>query len=385
MTGIVLTWTIAALPSLLYLAFAASYFIRSRPHRRHVERLLGVDTVRDFYVKAYRVEGQSADMAEQVLPKWTGHLVPLVLCVTVTLPVSVAAVAVAGLPLGLPATVESAAKALTPVSLAGFAGGYLWGLLACVERFRVVNWSASFVQGLWIRTLIGGLIGGLLPGPLSEPWLAFSLAAFPTTEIRKWVQRRAAATAQLDPVAPSVPAWSGIQGVTPELVERLEEADVTSPTALANVDPFQLFLQSNIAWRHILDLVDQAILAGYVGDKLPALRPMGVRGAIEMALLAERRRLLHPDHPIRKDAEETVERLSAVLAQPTGVTWNLLENLSEDSQVELVWRLWFDEEPARGVLKGAAFENASEVAPRPRSAADRQVPAPRPTESADRR
>src|SRR5262245_46026600 len=198
-----IAWGLAGLPLLIYLGFAASYFFGSRSRRRgHVERLLRTPRVRDFYVKAYRVQADPKDdIADQMLPRWTEHVMPLVLCALVTFPVSVMAVSAAKLPLNLPASVAAVASAVPVDVLAGFAGAYLWGLYACIERFRVVNWTPSFIHGLWLRILIGGLLGGLVGVPFRAeyaPLLAFSLGAFPSDTVRKWLRRRAAKAVGLD-------------------------------------------------------------------------------------------------------------------------------------------------------------------------------------------
>ena len=364
-----ISWALVGLPSVIYFGFAVSYFLVGRGRREHVERLLGVPTVRSFYVKAYRLDGGSErSMVDKMIPRWTQHVVPLVLCGLVTLPVSVVGASVAGLPLGLPEAIARVASAAPVAVLAGFAGAYLWGLVACIDRFRVVNLTPSFVHGLWVRLLVGGVLGGLVGVPFKAeyaPLLAFSLGVFPSITLRKWLRRRAAKTVGLEDDGEGAgPGWSVIEGITPELVDRLEEADVSSPTALANADPFRLFLDTNVAWRHILDLIDQAILAGYVGAKLAAARPKGVRGAIEMAILGERRNLLRPDNPVRQDAERTITELSRALDQPEEATRTLIQNLVEDAQVELVWNLWY-EEPARGVV----YPPAGDRPPQPASAA----------------
>jgi len=153
--------------------------------------------------------------------------------------------------------------------------------------------------------------------------------------------------------------------VTPELLDRLEEADVASPTGLANADPFQLFLRTNIIWRHILDLIDQAILAQYVGEKIRAVRSAGIRGSIEAALVAQR--LLPPnegddppDPSVVESAGVTNERVSFVLDQAPQVTRNLLQNLYEDAQVKLISDLWF-EENGKGVRSAAPAERDGSV------------------------
>jgi len=357
-------WALVLLPSLIYLMFFASYFLRGQARREHVERLLRVPYVRTFYLKAYRLEeGSAQDLAAQILPSWTQHVMPLVLCGLVALPLSIAAASVAKLPLGLPSTIGSVANAIPVEVLAGCGGAYLWGIVASIERFRVLNWTPGFIHELWVRVLIGGGLGGLVGVPFKAeyaPLLAFSLGAFPSVTLRRWLRRRAAKIIGLEEVeaAAPEPTWAAIQGIDAGLVERLEEADVASPTALANADPFQLLLRTNIPWRHLLDLIDQAILAGYLGNRIEKVRAMGIRGAIEMALLAERQVVLNVDSPIRMSADQTVLEISRILGQPDAATRTMIQNLDEDAQVELIWSLWF-EEPAKGVVTRTAGEESS--------------------------
>jgi len=301
-------------------------------------------------------------MADKLLPRWTEHVLPLVLCAVVTFFVSVTALCRAGFALGLPDATVSQLKQVPLVVLAGFAGAYVWGLWGCIERFRVVNWTPGFIHGLWVRTLLGGALASMVPFPSgSELLAAFSLGVFPVATLRKWLQHQFGKKLGMgDEEEGAGPRWSVIQGVTPELIERLAEADVTTPTGLANADPFQLFLRTNIIWRHILDLIDQAILAQYVGEKIRAVRAVGIRGSIEAALVAQR--LLPPNegddppHPsVVESAEATNEKLSFVLDQPTQVTRNLLQNLYEDAQVKLISDLWF-EENGKGVRPAAPAE-----------------------------
>jgi hypothetical protein len=350
-----LAWLLTSMPCIIYLGFTVSYFLRGQARRGHVDTLLETAPLRGSYAKAHQA-GENAG-ALKTLPSPKEHVIPLLLWCLVVFPVSVAAAIAAELPLGLPAGITDNVHKLPVNVLAGFAGGYIWGLWACIERFRVANWTASFVHGLWVRMLLGGMLGALITVPWGTtytPLLAFSMGAFPVATLRKWLRRRAAKIVGMtDDENAAGPEWSTIQGITPELLDRLEEADIASPTALANADPFQLFLRTNITWRHVLDLIDQSILACYVGTKIELVRARGIRGSIEMGLLGERMSALPPENPNRKAAEASVVQISAALGQEREATLTLIENLAEDAQVDLIWKLWFDG-PAKGeIYRGA--------------------------------
>lgn len=58
-----------------------------------------------------------------------------------------------------------------------------------------------------------------------------------------------------------------------------------------------------------------------------------------MAVLWER--LKDADQAVAQRAKDTVRALVAILGQEEATVLNLIENIYEDSQVNLIWDLWF--------------------------------------------
>jgi hypothetical protein len=170
------------------------------------------------------------------------------------------------------------------------------------------------------------------------PMLGFAIGMLPVATVMGWVQDTARQRLNVNAAKEVEPLWEYIQGLTPDIISRLVEAGVTSATHLANQDPVSLLRRTNIEWRNVLDMMDQAILLTYVGPALEKLRPLGIRGAIEAAILYER-------HMLPTPTAETLEAISAfvsLLGQKPEVSLNLLHNLYEDPQVGLIWSLWYD-------------------------------------------
>jgi hypothetical protein len=168
------------------------------------------------------------------------------------------------------------------------------------------------------------------------------------------VARRAFGSDRAHPI-PEEASWSLIQGATPDIVERLDEADVTSIAALASQNPMALMKRTNIQWRALLDLMDQAILVTYVSDKIAPLRTIGIRGAIEAGIL-----YLRTANPADTLAAATLQKVADILDEGRlASAQNLVRNLAEDAQVRLLWELWFDDRSAAPDDRG-----------------DRQAPAP---------
>ena len=89
----------------------------------------------------------------------------------------------------------------------------------------------------------------------------------------------------------------------------------------------------------IIDLIDQALLCNYIDKDIQLLRPLAVRGSIEMAVIYPR--LLSADDTERAEAT----RIVAIAAEKCGnqkvdEVLNLIRTLYEDDQVQLVWRLF---------------------------------------------
>jgi len=83
------------------------------------------------------------------------------------------------------------------------------------------------------------------------------------------------------------PTLQLLEGMTPDVVDLLEEVGLSSTQHLAYADPIKLFMRTNLPWKVTLDLVDQALLSNYVGAKVEQLRVFGIRGAIELGAVHE--------------------------------------------------------------------------------------------------
>jgi len=105
----------------------------------------------------------------------------------------------------------------------------------------------------------------------------------------------------------------------------------------------KLFLKTDKEWTVIIDLIDQALLFDYMGDRLSILRSMGIRGCVELAvihdcLLKGRSREGHGE--VDKQTA-LVETLCKKLEWSIPETRNLIRNLLEDGKVILLWQLYF--------------------------------------------
>jgi hypothetical protein len=339
-------WTLAALPGLLYPLLLWIYFVRFDERKNLIARLLersgeggGAPLRRREGLKQKQEwEGRlDLDRASYIPPA-------LIACV-----ISIAA-AVVMLAINLktnelrlsPALLEYT-KLATPAAVAGFAGAYLWGVYDFVDRFRILSLPPGALHMIWFRLLLGPVMGAFAQQLLAKdfaPVLVFALASIPVPSLLKWLQDTAAqrfAIGNQTPVVP--PKWELVQGLTPDIIARLNEVGVSSVAHLSNQDPVNLLRRTNIEWRNILDMMDQAYLATYVDDGISKLRAKGVRGAIEMAILCERAQ--NSDANTKATAMAVIQSIAQELGKDEGSVRNLAQNLAEDPQVQRIWSLWW--------------------------------------------
>jgi hypothetical protein len=377
MTEYAYNWIIAILPGLIYPILSFAYFLQHRGRKAQMEQLLAVSDVKQAYLRAFGEvqragkaerdavkDGQTKteprnsqpetelaknDSAKDVLDNpldldRKSWFVPITISVLSAVGGTVVCMIFSGRQFGFPAGVEMWIRAnVTPFAIAGFAGGYLWGLYDILERFAILNWTPESIHWLYFRLLLGPTLGAYIASmahPQIGRFVAFAVAAFPAGAIRDWMMALARSKLHLpDSTESNVkPEWELVQGLTPDIVDRLKRAGVSSTAHLANEDPLRLLRVTNIAWRNILDMLDQACLAIYVGDKIARLRPMGIRGSVEMAALYNRWR--NPkDTGMRERAEATLNRVDSILGREEAL--NVGRNLAHDPVIALLDNLWF--------------------------------------------
>jgi hypothetical protein len=117
----------------------------------------------------------------------------------------------------------------------------------------------------------------------------------------------------------------------------LADEDIDSIESLAFADPVRLLFRTNIEWNVILDLVDQAILVHYVGEKT-LLLSVKVSGAIDFASLYMRATEGSPEE--QAQARDVILAIGRALEEDAGVALNLGFLLYNDPLVQFLWAHW---------------------------------------------
>jgi hypothetical protein len=333
----ILVWLVALSPGLLHPLLILAYWNRFDQRKQSIRTLLDHAAART---------GSRRSRSEP----WKGRLdlnlgsyvIPTFIASVLSMAAGLVMVSGA-VPGVLPPVIAQFARSIPPAAVAGFAGAYVWGTYDLIGRFRILNLPANALHLVWFRLLLGPIFGSFVQAIFASSVgvpLIFALMAVPVSTLFNWIQDQARDKFQI-PTEPVVaPGWERIQGLTPDTIERLKEADVASISHLANQDPIHLLRRTNFEWRNVLDMMDQANLALYAGPAMEKLRRRGIRGAIEMAILWDR--LNGRDAGIRQMTEKLVADIAQDLETDEVSVKNLLLNLSEDPQVERIWTLWYD-------------------------------------------
>lgn len=251
----------------------------------------------------------------------------------------------------------------------GVLGAYLWGVMEFLTRYRRRDWTPVVQHQIWLRILISMSLTYFIQNTFKSSFdyvVAFTLGSFPLETLRKFIQNYAnnKLTIQGNTIELDKPLWELLQGISLGVIERLSDVDIDNQVQLAYCNPMELHLKSNIDWKVLLDLMDQAILISYIGEKVRDLRPLGIRGSVEMAVHFYR---YYDDTDDSKDkdkdnnnaaivvmdrkpilprtpAPNIIVSIAAALETTIEETLNLMNNIYEDSQVNLIWEIWNTEE-----------------------------------------
>lgn len=338
-------WAIAFAPSLPYMLLYAGYRKNLLHRRDALANLMSQKGVFDSYQARF---GRAGDGREEIVGQlfdlyYRGSTYWLAIgmnAAVITLGVAIG-IARLGVPIGPPELEALAGSAPVTLSM-GFAGAYLLSLYDTLRRCRTGDLTAYSLHFTWVHMVLASILAALV-GKAFQPGVAalvaFGLGLLPIKDtldfVRAYIKKKMQIGTKDE--AGGGPSLVLVQGLNNDVVDRLDEEGISSTVELAYYDPIKLFLKTNFQWAWVIDVIDQAILIKYVGESIKALRPVGIRGSIEMTVLGE-------PEPDERSAHDGVDQRVAIVAKRLGVTEqearNLGKNLYEDGQVDLIWQLY---------------------------------------------
>jgi|HubBroStandDraft_6_1064221.scaffolds.fasta_scaffold30810_1 hypothetical protein len=353
-------WLLCLLASAPFVLLPIFYGRTLQAKRGTIENLMSNSAIFSAYIKRFRKQADPNQAVQSLFSltyHWSLYALAIALNMSVIIAGGCAGIVRSGISMGLPPAFESLLGTVPPTLLLSFGGAYVYGLYDTLKRYRVGDLYPSSLHFSWLHMIVAAFLGPLLAQAFSPGVgraVAFGIGVFPLKDSLETVKKYAVKRLQL---SSSTPVGEGatldkIQGMTSEMIERLEEEGVTSTVHLAYADPIKLLLRTNIPWVILIDVADQSLLFNYVGEKMADLRSMGIRGSIEMAAI--RQRLYQSkNEEDKRCAKLTIHLVATRLKFSDDEALALIRTLGEDGQVDLLWELYTAETPG-AVLSGAS-------------------------------
>ena len=249
----------------------------------------------------------------------------------------------------------------TPTS-AAIAGAYLWVTSDFIARARRLDFAPSDVNWGTLRLVVAVPMGHAFAG-IAPALFAFALGAFPLSAIQdmlrqsvyKWFTKTV-------PVGERNDALTRLQGVDDDIAIRLANEGITTIPQIAYCDPIRLVMRSNLTFNFVIDCMNQSLCWVYFEDQLKNLRPLGLRGAVEIAFLMD---ALEADDPaIRTKAESTLRDVADAIRPPHTIDTlrYTFTQIAEDPYTHFLNAVWVNPFMA---LADDSLDAAPSLAPAP--------------------
>jgi hypothetical protein len=304
------------------------------------------DGVFASYQKRFGKAGETADKV--VMELFTLYYGPITYVLPIIMNVVVIALGImigmvlAKVPFALPSGVGDLVRT-APITLSlGFGGAYIQSLYDTLRRCRESDLSAYSLHFTWVHMVLASILAPLVSkafAPEVGQFVSFGLGLFPLKDTFEYARNMAKKKLEisLEPEEVKGLPMGLVEGLNKKVVDRLDEEGITSIVDLAYSDPIKLFLKTNYPWAWVIDVMDQALLINYIGAKIEALRPIGIRGSIEMSVLGE---------PV---PTPNIGTLIGIAAKRMDFTPDEARSLGQtmyaDEQVDLIWQLFKPNEP----------------------------------------
>lgn len=269
---------------------------------------------------------------------WKDYILPVALNMIVVMFASVALIVkTSGLQ---PPPPFSIVDNLPYVVLVGFFGAYIFSHYDMIRRISSMDLTPTLMYKLWLKLLVGAILGYLVTSIITPHELklitAFGLGIIPFDELSALIGRVASKSLNLsvENVVADQPNLHKLQGLTVDVIDRLQEEGIVTTQHLAFANPILLLLKTNIEWTAILDMINQAVLYIFIGDKIEQLRTIGIRSATDIIKIT--RLKINEEGNKPKNGEKLIELISTKLGQDTIGAYNLIGNVANNPQVNLI-------------------------------------------------
>lgn len=254
------------------------------------------------------------------------------------------------------------------------AGAYLWVSSDFISRARRLDFAPSDINWGTLRLVVAVPMGSAfagLTGDVAASVVAFALGAFPLSAIQDMLRQTVYKwTTKTVPVNERNDALTKLQGVDDDIAIRMANEGITTIPQIAYCDPIRLVMRSNLTFNFVIDCMNQSLCWVYFEDQLKNLRPLGLRGAVEIAYLMNA--LESPDPKIQSEARATLIDVTNAIKPPhTEATLRYtFTQIAEDPYTHFLNAVWINPfapvtqpGPAQQPRNGALVQNGHAASP----------------------
>jgi len=241
---------------------------------------------------------------------------------------------------------EQAPVLLPPLALYALSGGYLWVVNDFIRRSRKLDLAPSDINWGVLRLVVAiplgyGMSSFFFDIESVRNFIAFSAGAFPLSDILTNLRKMSLTKSGLkDSDAIGNDNVINLVGVNADVAERLANEDITTITQLAYCDPIRLTMRSNLTFNFVTDCMNQALAWEYMEDRMNKLRPLGLRGAVEIRHLYHN---IETGTAAEKEAANSVLDCAAKILEQDRITLKMaFFEISEDPFTTYLESIWTD-------------------------------------------
>ena len=218
------------------------------------------------------------------------------------------------------------------VAIAAIAGAYTLVTLDAIGRVIRRDLSAEDLYLYALRFMscvpVGYALSSLVK-PQAAMVIAFTVGAFPLQMIadilRRNAQKQLGSIDIQDTVNDPITKLAGVDGA---VFDRVSGIGISTVGQLAESDPIQLTMRTNMTFSYLLDLTSQALAWNYLETKLETLRPMGLRGACELGVLNAEAQTI--GSPFQANAAALIAQVGPAIGLTAEQFKNVLHQIADD-------------------------------------------------------
>jgi hypothetical protein len=239
-------------------------------------------------------------------------------------------------------------------ALAALAGAYMWVMNDLISRARRLDLAPSDVEMQVLRLIVSIPMGYAFAyiAPKYGPFIAFSLGAFPFVTLTGMLRRVTNKLLNIEPKDHEVvDGIVKLQGTDRAIVERLANEGITTITQIAYCDPVRITMRSSLSFNLVTDLMNQALVWLYLKEDLEKIRPLSLRGAVEVKHLVDELTDVR-DPAMRTAAQNEATKaflvIAAAIKQDPAALLLTFRQIAEDPYSVFLYEIWTGADDAGG-------------------------------------